>query len=172
MNNAGADILTGRAAQGTFEEKLDALWKVDVLAAARLSRLVGSRMKAAGSGSIVLVGWDGADRGMAGDAGELFALTKGAVMAFGRSLAQSLAPEVRVNCVAPGWIRTAWGEQASEAWQIRARRESLLARWGNPEDVARAVCFLVSPDAAFVNGQTLALNGGFSHGSPSSSRPT
>jgi 3-oxoacyl-[acyl-carrier protein] reductase len=98
---------------------------------------------------------------MAGDSGELFALVKGAVMAFTRSLAQSLAPTVRVNCVAPGWIRTAWGDGASPAWQARARREALLDRWGTPEDIAGAVAFLVSPAGAFVNGQILPVNGGF-----------
>lgn len=164
VNNAGADILTGRMQRLSFEAKLEALWKTDVLAAVRLSRLAGSRMKAAGGGAIVHVGWDGADRGMAGDSGELFALIKGAIMAFSRSLAQSLAPEVRVNCVAPGWIRTSWGEQAPEEWQSRARRESLLGRWGTPEDVARVVRFLVSPEAAFLNGQTLPVNGGFRYG--------
>jgi 3-oxoacyl-[acyl-carrier protein] reductase len=81
-------------------------------------------------------------------------------MAFSRSLARSLAPEVRVNCVAPGWIKTAWGEQASDYWQQRAVRESLLGRWGTPEDVAAAVRFLVSPAAGFITGQVIAVNGG------------
>jgi 3-oxoacyl-[acyl-carrier protein] reductase len=117
-------------------------------------------MKTAGQGVLVNVGWDGAARGMAGDSGELFATVKGAIMAFTRSLARSLAPEVRVNCVAPGWIKTAWGEQASAYWQDRARKESLLGRWGTPEDVARVVRFLVSPAAAFVTGQIVDVNGG------------
>jgi 3-oxoacyl-[acyl-carrier protein] reductase len=97
---------------------------------------------------------------MEGDSGELFAATKGAVMAFTRSLALSLAPAVRVNAVAPGWIRTAWGETASSAWQERAVRETPLARWGTPEDVARACRFLVSPEAAFLTGQVVRVNGG------------
>ena len=90
----------------------------------------------------------------------MFAAVKGAIAAFSRSLAKSLAPHVRVNCLAPGWIRTAWGETASDAWQQRARRESLLGRWGEPEDVARVARFLASPAAAFINGQVIAVNGG------------
>jgi 3-oxoacyl-[acyl-carrier protein] reductase len=163
VNNAGADTLTGETARWPFERKLDLLWQVDVGGTIGLSRLVGRRMKDRGRGTIVNMGWDQAEQGMAGDSGELFAAIKGAVMAFTRSLAQSLAPEVRVNCVAPGWIRTAWGQQASDAWQQRAQAEALLARWGTPEDVARAVRFLASPAAGFITGQTLAVNGGFKH---------
>jgi len=161
INNAGADVLTGPAAQWPFDRKLEALWHVDVAATIRLGRLAGQRMKEAGGGVILNMGWDGAQRGMAGPGGELFAAAKGAVMAFSRSLARSLAPEVRVNCLAPGWIKTAWGEQASDAWQERAKRESLLGRWGTPEDVARVARFLVSPAAGFITGQIVSVNGGF-----------
>ncbi len=176
VNNAGADVLTGPAARWSFDEKLEALWQVDVLATIRLSRLVGQRMKEAGRGAILNIGWDGADRGMAGDSGELFSAVKGAVMAFTRSLAQSLAPQVRVNCLAPGWIKTAWGDRASGYWQHRAQRESLRGRWGTPDDVARVARFLVSPEADFLTGQVIHVNGGFHAGAaapndPPSGRP-
>jgi 3-oxoacyl-[acyl-carrier protein] reductase len=160
INNAGADVLTGEAAGWSFEEKLAALWKVDVVATLRMSRACGARMLARGRGVILNMGWDQAETGMAGDSGEMFGAVKGAVMAATRSLAKSLAPAVRVNCIAPGWIRTEWGQQASEEWQQRAKQESLLRRWGNPEDVARVACFLVSPAAEFINGQVIAVNGG------------
>jgi 3-oxoacyl-[acyl-carrier protein] reductase len=62
--------------------------------------------------------------------------------------------------VAPGWIKTAWGENASDAWQQRAVREAPLKRWGEPNDVASAVAFLISDRAAFLTGQTLNVNGG------------
>ena len=117
-------------------------------------------MKARGSGAIINIGWDQAETGMAGDSGELFGATKGAVMAFSKSLARSLAPEVRVNCVAPGWIKTEWGTGASQYWQERARNESLLARWGTPEDVAATVRFLASPAASFITAHTIPVNGG------------
>jgi 3-oxoacyl-[acyl-carrier protein] reductase len=157
---AGADTLTGPAARLPFDQKLDRLLAVDVVATLRLCRSVGRRMKARGGGSIVTMGWDQAETGMEGDSGELFAATKGAIMAFTRSLALSLAPTVRVNAVAPGWIKTAWGDSASSPWQDRVLRETPLARWGTPDDVARAARFLVSPDAAFLTGQILRVNGG------------
>lgn len=167
VNNAGADVLTGQRANDTFQEKLQRLWQVDVQGTIGLSRLAGKRMQAAKAASpavILNIGWDQALWGMAGDSGEMFAAIKGAIMAFSRSLAQSLAPQVRVNCLAPGWIKTAWGEQASDGWQERAAREALLERWGTPQDVAAAARFLVSPSAAFITGQVIPVNGGFRYG--------
>jgi 3-oxoacyl-[acyl-carrier protein] reductase len=158
--NAGADTLTGDAAKWSFDQKLDALLAVDLKATMRLARNIGARMKARGRGSIITIGWDQAETGMEGDSGELFAAVKGAVMCFTRSLALSLAPEVRVNCVAPGWIRTAWGETASPAWQERVRRETPLGTWGLADDIAAAAAWLASPAAAFVTGQTIRVNGG------------
>ncbi|MFP6669359.1 MAG: SDR family oxidoreductase [Pirellulales bacterium] len=160
VNNAGADVLTGEAVALSFDEKLELLWRVDVVAAIRMSRRVGRRMKLAGGGTILNMGWDQASTGMAGDSGEMFSAVKSAVTGFTKSLAQSLAPEVRVNSVAPGWIRTGWAAAASDVWQQRAVRESLLGRWGTPADVASVAHFLVSPSAAFVNGQVIAINGG------------
>ena len=158
--NAGADILTGPLAQQDFLAKLEQLWLVDVRSTMVLARSLGTRMKQVGHGCVLTVGWDQAETGMEGPSGQLFAAAKGAVASFTKSLAKSLAPEVRVNCLAPGWIRTAWGQQAPEAWQERAARESLLDRWGRPDEVAAVACWLASPAAAFVNGQTISINGG------------
>ncbi len=160
LHLAGADTLTGAGARLDFDAKLDRLWAVDVAATVRLCRAVGRRMKAGGGGSIVTMGWDQAETGMEGDSGELFAATKGAILAFTRSLALSLAPEVRVNALSPGWIRTAWGDTASQSWHDRVIRETPLARWGTPEDVAGAACFLVGPASGFFTGQVLRVNGG------------
>jgi 2-amino-4-hydroxy-6-hydroxymethyldihydropteridine diphosphokinase len=158
--NAGADTLTGEAGRWSFERKLDELIAVDLKSTIRLARAFGAKMKARGRGVILTVGWDQAETGMEGDSGQLFGAVKGAVMCFTRSLALSLAPEVRVNCLAPGWVRTAWGETASADWQDRVRRETPLGVWGLPEDVAAAACWLASPAASFVTGQTLRVNGG------------
>jgi 2-amino-4-hydroxy-6-hydroxymethyldihydropteridine diphosphokinase len=160
VNNAGADTLTGEAACWPFERKLDELLALDVKATVLLSREVGRRMRSAGGGVILNMGWDQAETGMEGDSGELFAAAKGAVAAFTKSLALSLAPEVRVNCLAAGWVRTAWGEGASARWQERVRRETPLGRWGHPGDVAAVARWLASPAAAFVTGQVVRVNGG------------
>ncbi len=164
VNNAGADVLSGPAADWTWEQKLARLWQVDVLGTLRLSRLVAERMKTregGGRGILLNMGWDQAEQGMAGDAGQMFGTIKGAIIAFTRSLAQTVAPEVRVHCLAPGWIKTSWGEGASEYWQARAIGESLRARWGTPEDVARVARFLASDAADFLTGQVVPINGGW-----------
>jgi 3-oxoacyl-[acyl-carrier protein] reductase len=157
---AGADVLTGTDAHLDFDAKIDRLWSVDVVATMRLCRNVGQRMRAQGHGTILTMGWDQAEIGMEGDSGELFAATKGAIMAFTRSLALSLAPSVRVNGLAPGWIKTDWGNTASARWQERVVRETPLGRWGTPEDVAEVASFLVSPAAEFLTGQIVRINGG------------
>jgi 2-amino-4-hydroxy-6-hydroxymethyldihydropteridine diphosphokinase len=160
VNNAGADTLTGEAAHWSFERKLQELLAVDVTATMLLSRSAGRKMREGSGGVVINMGWDQAEKGMEGDSGELFAAAKGAVMAFSRSLALSLAPTVRVHCVAPGWIRTAWGERASAEWQERVLRETPLRRWGAPEDVAAAVRWLASPAASYLTGQVVHINGG------------
>jgi 3-oxoacyl-[acyl-carrier protein] reductase len=160
VNNAGADLLTGEDARRGFEEKLQVLLDVDMRSSVVLSKLAGERMAREAGGIILNIGWDQADRGMEGASGELFAASKNAVMGFTRSLAVSLAPRVRVNCIAPGWIRTAWGETAGEAWQERVRKETPLGRWGTPEDVAKVARFLASSDAAYLTGQVIRINGG------------
>jgi 2-amino-4-hydroxy-6-hydroxymethyldihydropteridine diphosphokinase len=160
VNNAGADTLTGDAAAWPFERKLAELLAVDVTATMLLSRAIGRRMKAAGAGVVLNMGWDQAETGMEGDSGELFAAAKGAVTAFSKSLALGLAPEVRVHCLAPGWIQTAWGRGASAAWQDRVLRETPLRRWGTPEDVAAAARWLASPAARYLTGQVVRVNGG------------
>ncbi len=160
VNNAGADLLTTPAARLEFPEKLRTLLDIDVRSTLLLSKEVGQRMREAGHGVILNMGWDQAERGMGGDSGELFAAAKGAIMGFTRSLAVSLAPTVRVNCIAPGWIRTAWGEHASDSWQERVLRETPLARWGTPEDIAWLARFLASDQAAYITGQIIFANGG------------
>jgi 3-oxoacyl-[acyl-carrier protein] reductase len=164
VNNAGADVLTGAAGELDFDAKLQRLWQVDVAGTIRLSRQVGQRLMNQPSPfppSLVFIGWDQATRGMEGEAGQMFGPVKSAVMAYASSLAQSLAPHVRVNTVAPGWIRTAWGESTSAYWDKRAKEQSLMNRWGQPEDVARAVVFAADPANTFLTGQSIDINGGW-----------
>lgn len=164
VNNAGADVLTGTASKQTFIQKLEQLWDVDVRATILLGRAAGERMHQQTAGEarpvIINIGWDQAQSGIEGDAGMLFGPTKSAVMAFSQALAQHLAPKVRVNCVAPGWIRTKWGEGTSDYWDQRATQESLSDRWGEATDIATTIGFIASPAADFLNAVIIPVNGG------------
>ncbi len=165
---AGADVLTGQAADWSFDEKLRHLIDVDLIGSIRVGRDVAERMcrRAAAAlqefpPSITLIGWDQSNEGMEGAAGQMFAPVKAGVEAFAKSLAQDAAPHVRVNTISPGWIRTAWGEQSSDYWNRRAADQSLMNRWGTPADVAAAATFLATPTHSFMTGQTITVNGGW-----------
>lgn len=160
VHNAGVDLLTGPNAKKNFVEKMLLATQIDLWGTMLTCRAVGERMYSQGHGSLVTIGWDQAATGMEGDSGQLFAAIKGGIMAFTRSLAKSLAPSVRVNGVAPGWIKTSWGEGASDYWQERVRQETPLKRWGTPEDIAGTIAFLVSDRSQFLTGQILNVNGG------------
>src|SRR3989304_1074534 len=99
-------------------------------------------------GVIINMGGDHVLTGMPGLNPQLFAAVKGAVLAFSKSLARSVAPRVRVNVLAPGWIDTSFGkglEQQDEAMRRRIAESAPLRRWGTPDDVAGAAVFLASP---------------------------
>ena len=161
VNNAGADILTGAAASLGPVEKLDLLLAVDLrgtmLASWEAADVLGAQDE---GGVIINMSWDHVFTGMAGRNPELFAAAKGAVLAFSKSLARSVAPRVRVNVIAPGWIDTSFAATLPE-WRRREIAESApLGRWGTPDDVAGAAVFLASPAAAFLTGQTILVGGG------------
>jgi 3-oxoacyl-[acyl-carrier protein] reductase len=91
---------------------------------------------------------------------QLFAAAKGGVLAFSKALARSVAPRVRVNVLAPGWIRTSFAAGLDEDTRNTVSASTPLKRWGTPEEVARVAVFLASPAAAFLTGQTVLVNGG------------
>jgi 3-oxoacyl-[acyl-carrier protein] reductase len=160
VNNAGADVLTGEAAGWEWERKLDVLLAVDLKGTIACSYAVADVMRADGGGTIVNMSWDHVTTGMAGDDPQLFAAVKGGVLAFSKSLARRVAPEVRVNVLCPGWIETSFGEQADRDFHRSVEESTPLRRWGRPQDVAAAALYLASPDAAFVTGQAINVNGG------------
>ena len=166
---AGADVLTGEAADWSFDEKLKRLIDVDLIGSIGSGREVAARLQAQGRQipdrlppSMLFIGWDQAGEGMEGDAGQMFAPIKAGVEAFAKSLAQEIAPLVRVNTISPGWIQTTWGQNTSDYWNQRAENQSLMHRWGKPADIAAAAVFLSTPENSFLTGQTLQVNGGWS----------
>ncbi len=161
VNNAGADILTAGALELPYAERLQQVLDVDLRGTVLCSHLAGRRMVAQGGGLILNVAWDQASTGGVGtESGQLFAAAKAGVAGFSKALARGLAPVVRVNCLAPGWIETAWGADVNRELYERLRRQTPLQRWGTPADVAGAAVFLASAEAAFLTGQVVMVNGG------------
>lgn len=111
-------------------------------------------------GVILNVSWDHVLTGMEGRNPQIFSAAKGGILSFSKSLARSVAPKVRVNIVAPGWIETEFGAGLDPGHYQRVVESTPLGRWGTPEDVARAAVFLASRDARFLTGQTLLVGGG------------
>jgi 3-oxoacyl-[acyl-carrier protein] reductase len=157
VNNAGADVLTGEAAEWEWERKLDLLLAVDLKGTIACSYAVADVMR---RGVIINMSWDHVTSGMAGENPLLFSAVKGGVLAFSRSLARALAPEVRVNVLCPGWIETAFGEQTDREFHREVAESTPLGRWGQPDDVAGAAVYLASPESAFITGQAINVNGG------------
>ena len=111
-------------------------------------------------GVIINMSWDHAIIGMPGINPQIFAAVKGGVLAFSKSLARSVAPRVRVNVLAPGWIATSFSEGLDDDRRRAVAEATPLKRWGVPDDVAAAAVFLASPAASFLTGQTLFVGGG------------
>jgi 2-hydroxycyclohexanecarboxyl-CoA dehydrogenase len=130
-----------------------------------LHHAVAPGMAQRGAGRIVNIASDAGRVGAPGEA--VYSGCKGAVIAFSKTLAKELGPAgVTVNVVCPGPTETQLlrdvtgeGERAAQFDQ-RVVRATPLGRLGQPQDVAGAVCFLASDEAAFITGQVISVSGG------------
>ncbi len=162
INSAGADILTGEDAKKSRLEKLDQLLMVDLRGTILASWEAARMMQEQPDGGVIInMSWDHVLFGFEGTNPQMFSAVKGGILSFSKSLARSVAPKVRVNILAPGWIETEFAATAMDPAYYRNVVESTpLKRWGTPEDVARSAVFLASPSSAFLTGQMLMIGGG------------
>jgi 3-oxoacyl-[acyl-carrier protein] reductase len=161
INNAGADILTGEAGKLPPREKLELVLAVDVRGTVLASWEAARLMRDQGPGGVIInMSWDHVALGMAGENPVLYSVAKGAVMSFSKSFAREVAPDIRVNILAPGFIETAFGKDATPRFRDEVIEQTPMKRWGTPDDVAAAAVFLASDDARFITGQMIMVNGG------------
>lgn len=157
VNNAG--ITRDKLAARMSEEDFDAVIATNLKGAFLMTKAVLRPMMRAKSGSIVNMA---SVVGIMGNAGQAnYAASKAGLIGMTKSVAREVAAAgIRVNAVAPGYIETDMTAAMPEAAQQAMCSMIPAARAGKPEDVARAVAFLVSDDAAYITGQVLAVDGG------------
>ena len=161
VNNAGADILTGSGARLTDRQKLTMLTEVDLKGTIQCCWAVADVMQRQGGGVIINMSWDQAVHGYPGTNPQMFSAVKAGVLAFSKSLAKTVAPAVRVNLLAPGWIATAFATEVMEQDYYAERLAEIpMQRFGTPDEVAAAAVFLASDESAYITGAVLNVGGG------------
>jgi 3-oxoacyl-[acyl-carrier protein] reductase len=166
VNTAGGVAgQTMRPIEEVGDDDWRTIFAINLDGAFHFTRAVAPVMKRAGGGAIVNIS-SGAGRSYSLTGIQAYASAKAGLIGFTRQTARELGPHgIRVNCVAPGFVRS---NPASEAqWHAmgqagqRALLDAIaLRRPGTPEDVARAVRFFASDDAAWITGQTISVDGG------------
>ncbi|MEK9165805.1 MAG: 3-oxoacyl-ACP reductase family protein [Patescibacteria group bacterium] len=158
VNNAGkhTESLIDKIDETSWNQMMDTNAKSIYM----MSVLAGKVMKKRGSGVIINIG------SVAGmfprNTNTAYAVSKGAVWTLTRALAIALAPQVRVNAVAPGRIETDMSPMDSPQRRQLVSQENLRQRIGQPKDIARVVAFLASDEADWITGQTIVADGGSS----------
>ena len=157
VNNAG--ITRDALALRMDDESWRAVIEINLTAAFRLTRAALRGMIRRRHGRVIGVTSVVAVTGNAGQAN--YAAAKAAMIGMSKSIAAEIAGRgITVNCIAPGAIATAMTENLTAEQRMRLLGAIPAGRFGAPEDVAAAVIFLASPEAGYVTGQTLHVNGG------------
>jgi 3-oxoacyl-[acyl-carrier protein] reductase len=157
VNNAG--ITRDNLAMRMKDDEWDAVIDTNLKSVFRLSKLVLRGMMKARSGRIINISSVVAASGNPGQIN--YAASKAGVAGLSRSLAQEVGSRnITVNCIAPGFIDTAMTRALSDEQRNALIGKIPLGRLGQPEDIANAVAFLAGPEAAYITGTMLHVNGG------------
>lgn len=157
VNNAG--ITRDTLAMRLKDEDWDAVLNVNLTTAFRLSKACLRSMMKKRFGRIINIT---SIVGVTGNAGQTnYAASKAGMIGMSKSLAQEIANRgITVNCIAPGYIATAMTEELGEAVKEKMLANIPAGRMGEGKEIAAAVVYLASEEAAYVTGQTLHVNGG------------
>jgi 3-oxoacyl-[acyl-carrier protein] reductase len=156
--NAG--IWQGAPIEEMSEETWDRVLNTNLKSAWAMSKACVPTMKKQEKGAIVLVSSTAGQRGEANYSN--YAASKGGQISFTKALATELAPKIRVNCVAPGWIETAMVRPVfqDEEYKRKVIDSIPLKRVATTDDIALSICFLLSDWARHITGEILNINGG------------
>ncbi len=157
VNNAG--ITRDNLFMRMSDEEWDSVLEVNLTSTMRLCRAVMRPMMKARWGRIVNIGSVVGATGNAGQAN--YAASKAGLVGMTKSIAQEVASRgITANVVAPGFITTAMTDKLSDDQKAKINAQIPAARMGTPEEIAAAVLYLASEEAAYVTGATLHVNGG------------
>lgn len=158
VNNAGIVI------DREFEDRALQDWKetlnVNLIAPFLLTKLVGSEMVKQEHGAIVNISSTNGINTYYPTSVDYDA-SKAGLISLTYNSAVQFAPYVRVNCVAPGWVNTEMNDELPEDFVKSETDRILVKRFAEPEEIAKAVYFLASNDASFINGTVLKVDGGW-----------
>ena len=157
---ANAGIWEGAPVEEMPDETWDRVLDANLRGTWTACRAAVPAMKENGGGAIVIVSSTAGQRGEAGYSN--YAASKGGQISFAKSLAVELAPRIRVNCVAPGWVDTEMNEEVfgRNGFKAEAAAAIPLRRIATPDDVALSIVFLASEWARHITGEVLNVNGG------------
>ncbi|CAL1386976.1 unnamed protein product [Linum trigynum] len=157
VSNAAANPST-ESIINTKDSVLDKLWEINVKASILLLRDAAPHMPK--GSAVVLVASIAGYHPPASMA--MYGVTKTALLGLTKALASEMAPDIRVNCIAPGFVPTHFASSITGNVELRKELEAqtLLNRLGTTEDMGAAVAFLASDDASYITGETLVVAGG------------
>lgn len=159
VNNAG--ITRDGLLLRMTEENYDAVIRINQKSVFNMTKFVGAVMLRQKSGSIVNLA---SVAGLYGNPGQMnYSASKGAVIAMTKTSAKELGSRgIRVNAVAPGFIQTPMTDKLTDEQKNAILGQIAMKRYGQPEEIANVVAFLLSDDASYVTGQTIEISGGLS----------
>ena len=158
VNNAG--VMVAKGVMETTEEEWDVTIAVNLKGPYLCSKAVAPIMTRQGAGSIINMSSNSGLYHPSAMKFTEYVTSKAGINGLTKAMALALGPEIRVNAICPGWIRTDMIEVVDPEVHQRILGETALARWGTPDDIASAAVFLASADASFVTGELLIVAGG------------
>ena len=158
VNNAG--VMIAKGVLETDEDDWDRTIDVNLKGAYLCSKEVALVMIRQGDGSIINMSSNSGLYHPSAMRFTEYVVSKAGMNGLTKAMALAFGPQIRVNAICPGWIRTDMVEEIDPVTQQRILDETALNRWGTPNDVAASAAFLASDEASFITGELLIVAGG------------